>query len=164
MKANVNHRALSLAAFVRRFRRLRTLNKSCFVAASRWFSVCRVGQNSQIRAIAQHALPTCHSARRQSAEGRHNHSRRGAKGVSAALCVNAATSYQVRAELHAGGTTLTPESQAQLPKILEDATNRSGADLVVTGHTDSTGALAANDALSLSRAKVVSQFWSIKAQ
>jgi OmpA-OmpF porin, OOP family len=56
-----------------------------------------------------------------------------------------------------GGTTLTPESLAQLPKILEDATNRSGADMVVTGHTDSTGALLANDALSLSRAKVVTQ-------
>lgn len=56
-----------------------------------------------------------------------------------------------------GGTTLTPDSQAQLPKILEDATNRSGADLVVTGHTDSTGALVANDELSLKRAKVVSQ-------
>jgi OmpA-OmpF porin, OOP family len=56
-----------------------------------------------------------------------------------------------------GGTTLTPESQDQLPKILEDATNRSGADLVVTGHTDSTGALLANDELSLKRAKVVSQ-------
>ena len=56
-----------------------------------------------------------------------------------------------------GGTTLTPESQAQLPKILEDATNRSGADMVVTGHTDSTGALTANDTLSLSRAKAVAQ-------
>jgi OmpA-OmpF porin, OOP family len=56
-----------------------------------------------------------------------------------------------------GGTTLTPESQAQLPKILEDATNRSGADMVVTGHTDSTGALLANDELSLKRAKVVAQ-------
>jgi outer membrane protein OmpA-like peptidoglycan-associated protein len=56
-----------------------------------------------------------------------------------------------------GGTQLTPESQAQLPKILEDATSRSGADVVVTGHTDSTGALAANDTLSLSRAKVVAQ-------
>jgi OmpA-OmpF porin, OOP family len=56
-----------------------------------------------------------------------------------------------------GGTELTPESQAQLPKILEDATNRSGADLVVTGHTDSTGALLANDELSLKRAKVVTQ-------
>ena len=56
-----------------------------------------------------------------------------------------------------GGTTLTPDSLAQLPKILEDVTNRSGADVVITGHTDSTGALAANDALSLSRAKVVAQ-------
>ena len=56
-----------------------------------------------------------------------------------------------------GGATLTPDSLAQLPKILEDATNRSGADMVVTGHTDSTGALAANDTLSLSRAKVVAQ-------
>jgi outer membrane protein OmpA-like peptidoglycan-associated protein len=56
-----------------------------------------------------------------------------------------------------GGTTLTPESQAQLPVILADATKRSGADLVVTGHTDSTGALAANDELSLKRAKVVAQ-------
>ena len=56
-----------------------------------------------------------------------------------------------------GGTTLTPDSLAQLPKILEDATNRSGADMVITGHTDSTGALAANDTLSLSRANVVAQ-------
>ena len=56
-----------------------------------------------------------------------------------------------------GGTTLTPDSLAQLPKILEDVTNRSGADVVITGHTDSTGALAANDTLSLSRAKVVGQ-------
>ncbi len=56
-----------------------------------------------------------------------------------------------------GGTTLTPDSLAQLPKILEDATNRSGADMVITGHTDSTGALVANDELSLKRAKVVLQ-------
>ena len=56
-----------------------------------------------------------------------------------------------------GGTTLTPESQAALPKILEDATKRSGADLVVTGHTDTTGALLANDALSFKRAQVVAQ-------
>lgn len=48
-----------------------------------------------------------------------------------------------------GGTTLTPESQAALPKILEDVSKRSGADLVVTGHTDTLGALLANDALSV---------------
>ncbi len=56
-----------------------------------------------------------------------------------------------------GGTSLTPESLAALPKILEDATQRKGADLVVTGHTDTTGALLANDELSLKRAQVVAQ-------
>lgn len=61
-----------------------------------------------------------------------------------------------------GGTTLTPDSLAQLPKILEDATNRSGADMVITGHTDSTGALVANDTLSLARAKVVAQLLADK--
>jgi outer membrane protein OmpA-like peptidoglycan-associated protein len=56
-----------------------------------------------------------------------------------------------------GGTNLTPESEAQLPALLADVTQRAGADLVVTGHTDTTGALAANDELSLKRAKVVAQ-------
>lgn len=56
-----------------------------------------------------------------------------------------------------GGTILTPESQEQLPKILNDAMKRNGADMVITGHTDTTGALQANDELSLKRAKVVTQ-------
>lgn len=56
-----------------------------------------------------------------------------------------------------GGTNLTPESEAQLPALMADITQRSGADLVVTGHTDTTGALAANDELSLKRARVVAQ-------
>lgn len=56
-----------------------------------------------------------------------------------------------------GGTSLTPESEAQLPALMADVTQRSGADLVVTGHTDTTGALQANDALSLKRAQVVAQ-------
>lgn len=56
-----------------------------------------------------------------------------------------------------GGTTLTPESDAALPKILADLAGRAGADLVVTGHTDTKGAAAANDELSLKRAGVVTQ-------
>ena len=56
-----------------------------------------------------------------------------------------------------GGTNLTPESEAQLPALMADVTQRAGADLVVTGHTDTTGALQANDELSLKRAKVVAQ-------
>ena len=56
-----------------------------------------------------------------------------------------------------GGTDLTPESKAALPKILGDTSQRKGADLVVTGHTDTTGALLANDELSLKRAEVVTK-------
>ncbi|MBL0251920.1 MAG: OmpA family protein [Polaromonas sp.] len=56
-----------------------------------------------------------------------------------------------------GGTELTPESKAALPKILGDTNQRKGADLVVTGHTDTTGALLANDELSLKRAEVVTK-------
>ena len=56
-----------------------------------------------------------------------------------------------------GGTTLTPESEAALPTILAEVTGRAGADMVVTGHTDTKGAAAANDELSLKRAGVVTQ-------
>jgi OmpA-OmpF porin, OOP family len=56
-----------------------------------------------------------------------------------------------------GGTTLTPESEAALPKILAEVAGRAGADMVVTGHTDTKGAAAANDELSLKRAGVVAQ-------
>ena len=56
-----------------------------------------------------------------------------------------------------GGTALTPESEAALPKILAEVAARAGADMVVTGHTDTKGAAAANDELSLKRAAIVAQ-------
>ena len=54
-----------------------------------------------------------------------------------------------------GGTALTAESQLRLSQTLEEALRRSGAELVVTGHTDTKGSLASNDALSLRRAQQV---------
>ena len=54
-----------------------------------------------------------------------------------------------------GGTALTAESQLRLSQTLEEALRRSGAELVVTGHTDTKGSLASNDALSLRRAQKV---------
>jgi OOP family OmpA-OmpF porin len=54
-----------------------------------------------------------------------------------------------------GGTVLTPESRQLLQQALDEAARRSGAGLVIVGHTDSMGRQAANDALSLERAQWV---------
>lgn len=52
-----------------------------------------------------------------------------------------------------GGTELTPGSQAALNSILDQAIGRPGGEIIVIGHTDSVGATASNDALSLRRAQ-----------
>jgi len=54
-----------------------------------------------------------------------------------------------------GTSDLTPESQAQLHDILEQATARPANEIFVTGHADRVGSRAANDALSLKRAQVI---------
>ena len=55
----------------------------------------------------------------------------------------------------AGGTALAAVSQQDLQDLLTAAVARSGGDILVTGHTDTTGAAAQNDALSLERASQV---------
>ena len=55
----------------------------------------------------------------------------------------------------AGGTALTAESQVRLTETRDEALRRSGAELVVIGHTDTKGSQASNDALSLRRAQQV---------
>lgn len=56
-----------------------------------------------------------------------------------------------------GGTQLTPASQADLAQVVAAARQRSGADILVTGHTDAQGNDSDNDALSLKRAEQVRQ-------
>lgn len=58
-----------------------------------------------------------------------------------------------------GGTALTTESQDSLSQTLDEAIRRSGAELVVTGHTDTKGSIASNDALSLRRAQQVREMY-----
>jgi len=58
-----------------------------------------------------------------------------------------------------GGTTLTPASQQVMNEALVAAQTRSGSDIVVTGHTDTMGALEQNDMLSQRRAQEVVQLF-----
>ncbi len=57
----------------------------------------------------------------------------------------------------AGGITLTPESHALIPAILESARNRPAPDVSVIGHTDTMGDSDANQRLGLQRAQSVAE-------
>ena len=54
-----------------------------------------------------------------------------------------------------GTTSLVPESRAVLDQIRADVAVRPGAEVQVTGHTDTVGSEEANDRLSLERAQQV---------
>lgn len=51
-----------------------------------------------------------------------------------------------------GTTDLTPDSQAELQKVFAEIARRPGAEVLITGHTDTVGSETDNDALSLRRA------------
>jgi peptidoglycan-associated lipoprotein len=54
-----------------------------------------------------------------------------------------------------GSNTLTPESRALVPEILAVVSERGQPDVSVVGHTDTTGASAANVELGMRRATLV---------
>ena len=54
-----------------------------------------------------------------------------------------------------GSTQFTPESEAQVDSILQDAMQRPGGEIIITGHTDSVGDMGTNDTLSLRRANAI---------
>ncbi|WGS84125.1 OmpA family protein [Methylomonas sp. UP202] len=58
-----------------------------------------------------------------------------------------------------GGTRLTAESAAQLPKIIESASRHPAADISIIGHTDTVGAAADNETLAKERAEQVAKLF-----
>lgn len=54
-----------------------------------------------------------------------------------------------------GTTNLTPQSEAVLGEVRQELTGRPGAEIEITGHTDTVGSESDNDALSASRAQEV---------
>jgi len=57
----------------------------------------------------------------------------------------------------AGNTVLTAASERTMLEVVASALARSGGDIVVTGHTDTTGTPAQNDELSRRRAQEIRQ-------
>ena len=55
-------------------------------------------------------------------------------------------------EFLSGGSTLTPKSQAELDTILTAAIARPGGEVIINGHTDTTGSQEFNDRISQERA------------
>ncbi|MBQ9579208.1 MAG: OmpA family protein [Ottowia sp.] len=58
-----------------------------------------------------------------------------------------------------GTAQLTEESISKMQDVLEEAKQRPGGEIVITGHTDSLGDLRANDALSLQRALAIREMF-----
>lgn len=54
-----------------------------------------------------------------------------------------------------GSTTIVPSSEPQLKAVFEEVKRRPGAEVQVTGHTDSLGTSEDNDRLSLDRAEEI---------
>lgn len=61
-----------------------------------------------------------------------------------------------------GGARLTPESQALLPKILENTAKRPGVDVSIIGHTDTVGKADLNESLALKRAQAIAELMKEK--
>ncbi len=58
-----------------------------------------------------------------------------------------------------GDTSLTPASQREMTTALIEAVARIGSDIVITGYTDTMGAVVRNDELSQRRAQQVRQMF-----
>jgi outer membrane protein OmpA-like peptidoglycan-associated protein len=56
-----------------------------------------------------------------------------------------------------GSTDLVDESNSLIPELFQEMKRRAGVDIQLVGHTDTVGDAAANDALSVQRAKIVEE-------
>lgn len=65
--------------------------------------------------------------------------------------------HQFNLLFDAGGTSLTPAAVSALDRVIAEALARPGADITVTGHTDTRGSTSDNDALSMRRAQEIKQ-------
>jgi outer membrane protein OmpA-like peptidoglycan-associated protein len=61
-----------------------------------------------------------------------------------------------------GSTRITPESEPELKKVFAELAKRPGAEVQITGHTDTVGSGSDNDALSLKRAREIREALAVQ--
>lgn len=77
------------------------------------------------------------------------------RDFAAVLAAQPPLPVQFMLYFQSGGSTLTAESQALLPTILEQSKSRPAADVSIIGHTDTVGKAEVNEALALKRAEAI---------
>ena len=82
-----------------------------------------------------------------------------AKDFGVALAASPEKPFVFLLYFETGGTKLTPESRAEIPKILAEISRRPAPDLSITGHTDTVGSDDDNFALGLKRARFVAELF-----
>ena len=80
-----------------------------------------------------------------------------ARDFGASMAARALPPEQFNLYFERGGTELTADAKALLPRILERARARQGLDISVIGHTDTQGSGESNYALALRRATTIAQ-------
>jgi len=107
----------------------------------------------------QTVLDSAYATSRIGMDGREDRARMSANQVRDAFgsTLGALPARPVSFTLYfvSGSDELTETSRAELGKALAELKRRPVPDIVVIGHTDSVGELAANDQLSLARAERV---------
>ncbi len=79
------------------------------------------------------------------------------KDFGAALAAQPALPVSFMFYHETGGTRLTAESQALIPKVIDAARNRPAPDVSVIGHTDTAGNAEANEKIGLQRAQSIAE-------
>ncbi|MEI7613102.1 MAG: OmpA family protein [Betaproteobacteria bacterium] len=80
-----------------------------------------------------------------------------AKDFGAALAASPKKPITFPLYFETGGTRLTPASQADIPKVLNEISSRPAPDISIIGHTDTAGDADANYRLGLTRARTVAE-------
>jgi peptidoglycan-associated lipoprotein len=80
-----------------------------------------------------------------------------AKDFGAALAASPKKPITFPLYFESGGARLTSASQAEVPKVLNEISNRPAPDISIIGHTDTAGDADANYRLGLTRARAVAE-------